>query len=102
MQKGTIFKNLYAGYDCYFVYQRPGRSAKCEAAKSNGYMLHNANGKWEIKRADYYTQDLKDREHFPIVDNIDIDGIIINSLLNLLESMGHIEQKEKIETDDGK
>ncbi len=82
MKKGTIFKNLWAGYECYFVYQGQARSAKNESSKVRGIGLHNAHGKWEVKmNAQYYTNSLRDEEHFPEVGLIDIGKVLLNALL---------------------
>ena len=83
MKKGTIFKNLWAGYDCYFIYQCPGHSRKGEAAHAKGMCVHNAHGGWEIRRAEYYTHDLRDSEHFPIVGHIDVDAYILAKVLDV-------------------
>ena len=83
MKKGTIFKNLWAGYDCYFIYQGPGHSRKGEEAHAKGICVHNAYGGWKIRRAEYYTSDLRDSEHFPIVGHIDIEAYILAKVLDL-------------------
>lgn len=84
MKKGTIFRNLWAGHETYFIYQGPTKSAKCEAEKSRGYSLCNFNGKWKLGTANYYTRDLKDEEHFPVVGYIKTDDILKNAILDAI------------------
>ena len=79
MKRGTILKNLWAGYDCYLVYW--GRGHGRDFARM--ICVHNANGKWEIRNAEYYTSDLKDQEHFPVVGYIDLNTIIKTAVLDI-------------------
>lgn len=78
MKRGTILKNLWAGYDCYLIYM--GRK---NGVYSRMLCVHNANGKWEIRNAEYYTQDLKDEEHFPVIGGINIEGIILSEVMDI-------------------
>ena len=84
MKKGTIFRNLWAGHETYFVYQGSLPPKGNQPAMSHGYglMLHS-DGKWEVDRSTYYTRDLKnDREHFPIVGYIDMDKVMTDAILS--------------------
>lgn len=83
MKKGTIIKNLWAGYPTYFVFigERNGRKGEARFAYGWGIVLFN--GRWNLSRAEYYTHDLKsDKEHFQIVGSVDIESAIITSILN--------------------
>lgn len=83
MKKGTILRNLWAGYETYFVYMNfPARSYKNESKKTGGYNLVNVCGTWKLSRGVYYTCDIKDAEHFPVVGCIDFDRILIDGILN--------------------
>ena len=92
MRKGTVFKNLWASYESYFIYQMPGRSAKREAKRSSGYVIYNVDGKWSIRRGDFYTCDLEDREHFPIVGHLDVETVLINAVLDIIRDEGADER----------
>lgn len=82
MKKGTILKNLWAGYETYFIYMGfPVRSGRCEASKVGGYSLSKINGKWQLERSQYYTNCIKDVEHFPVVGYIDIKGAMTGAIL---------------------
>ena len=86
MKKGTILRNLWAGYETYFVYMNfPAYSYKNEPKKTGGYSLVNADGKWKFNRVVYYTNDLKDTEHFPVVGWIDFDSMVIDGLLKAIK-----------------
>lgn len=86
MKKGTIFKNLWAGHETYFVYMGfPVRTGRLEAAKVGGYRLVNVDGKWKFERSTMYRHDLKDEEHFPIVGHIDFAKMCIDGILKAIE-----------------
>lgn len=73
----NIYKNLWAGYEAYFI--RMGNSGQF----AKGIQVHNAHGEWRVDyNTRYYASDLRhDKDHFPIVGNIDLDAIIANSTL---------------------
>lgn len=86
MKKGTILKNLWAGYETYFVYMGfPVRSGKAEAKKTEGYTLVHVDGKWRFERALMYCHSLKDQEHFPVVGHIDFEKMCIDGILKEIE-----------------
>lgn len=86
MKKGTIFKNLWAGHETYFVYMGfPVRSGKAEAKKTGGYSLVNVNGNWKFESVQYYIHTLLDKEHFPIVGYIDFAQMCIDGILKAIE-----------------
>ena len=85
MKKGTILRNLWAGYETYFIYMNfPAHSYKNEANKTGGYQIVNIDGKWKFSKAVYYTRDLKDTEHFPVVGWIDFDRMVIDGILQAI------------------
>ena len=59
----TIHKNLWAGYETYFV--RMGSSGRY----ATGISVVNVDGDWRVTfNAKYYASDLRhDKEHFPVV-----------------------------------
>lgn len=83
MKKGTIFKNTFCNYECYFVYHGPAHTAKYEANAVSGYELlkFNNSDHWELKKGRYYIDTLKDEEHFPIIGYLDIDALIKTMLI---------------------
>lgn len=64
-------------YDGYHNFSRRVDEAVCNRL-DNG---------WEVKRAMYYIQDLKDTEHFPVVGYIDINRAMADVILQAI-SMG--------------
>lgn len=96
MKKGTILKNLWAGYESYFVYMGwPAHSYKNEAKKTAGYSLINIAGKWKFEKAQYYCQHLNDREHFPIVGYIDINSTFADCILKAISEYRAPEEIEE-------
>lgn len=71
----NIYKNLWAGYDCYFVPTHTDKS------KARGYRVHNAYGKWKVDKAWFAKETVEDAEHFPKVGEIDLNKIIIENVL---------------------
>lgn len=90
MKKGTILKNLWAGYETYFIYMGfPVRVGRAEASKVGGYSLSKIKGKWIFARAQYYRKDIiNDREHFPVVGHIDLDSTMTSAILAAIQSGG--------------
>lgn len=85
MKKGTIFRNLWAGHETYFVYQGSTPAKGTRSATSYGYklMLYPYSEKWKVSKASYYTHDLlNDREHFPVVGQVDLDKVMVDSILS--------------------
>lgn len=94
MKKGTILKNLWAGYETYFVYMgSPVRTGKCEAKATGGYGLVKLDNGWKFERTMYYVQSLKDTEHFPVVGYIDMNRAMADVILQAI-SMGAEPPKE--------
>lgn len=86
MKKGTIFKNLFAGHETYFVYMGfPVRTGKCEAKATGGYGLVKLDNGWKFERAMYYTHTLKDKEHFPVVGYIDMNRTMADAILQAVK-----------------
>ena len=76
MRRGTIIKNLWAGYETYFSFQGVANGF------AHGYILVNIDGKWNLKKGSFYWRDIRDdREHFPIVGIADVEGTIIRTIL---------------------
>ena len=89
MKKGTILRNLWAGYETYFIYMGfPVHTHKMESKKTGGYSLSYIDGKWKFKRAAYYVEALRDTEHFPVVGWIDLKGIAVDAVLKAIAING--------------
>lgn len=85
MKKGTILKNLWAGHETYFVYMGfPVRTGKCEAKATGGYGLVKLDDGWKFQRTMYYINDLKDKEHFPVVGYIDVNRAMADCILQAI------------------
>lgn len=79
IKRWTVYHNLWAGYDAYFIVERT------DSRYASGYLFHNAKRKWEVKRAKFYRQDLEyDPTHFPIVGKINLYALVTNALVDLL------------------
>lgn len=78
----TVHKNLWAGYPTWFI--RTGTSG-LYATGISVTDTREIDGEWRVRmKSEYYANDLKnDREHFPVVGNIDIRGIIVDAVQKL-------------------
>ena len=90
MKKGTIYKNLWAGYESYFVYIEDNYFTKGIA---DVIWIGNIDGKWKIDtNAQYIKREIeKDSEHYPIVGKLnpeEIDSMIINLILSKVSLRG--------------
>lgn len=75
-----IYKNLWAGYDCYFILM------SSNGKMDTGITVHNADGEWRVKfMTQFYTNTRKDTEHFPLVGHIDLEQSIISGVLAAVE-----------------
>ena len=87
MKRGDIYKNLWAGYECYFIYQGHIRKDMVR-----GYVVHNAYGEndWRWKSAQYYASSFTEDggEHFPLIENIDLQKVICNAVLEKVGKHG--------------
>lgn len=77
----TIYKNLWAGYETYFV--RMGTSG----SYATGIGVSNVNGDWRVDfSTKYYAVDLRyDKEHFPIVGGVDIKKVVKEAVMKAIE-----------------
>lgn len=92
-----IYKNPWVSYESYFVKTGAGKSAKMEAAKSEGYSLCFLDGRWILRKSTYYNYSLS---RMPvIVDNrvsfrAELDKAIVNIILAFVESSKKAREKE--------
>ena len=82
-----LYQNKWAGYETYFTPSFPVRTRKGEADAIGGYIITKVNGKWECRKGQYYTDSLRDEEHFPVVGNVKINilGYVMGEMLDALE-----------------
>ena len=74
-----IYKNLWAGYDAYFI--KTGQNAKY----AYGYLVHNANKKWDVRSSQFYIKDIReDVDHFPVVGEINLKKLVIDNVLKIV------------------
>lgn len=78
-----IYKNPLVSRKSYFIPTGPKRTGKCEASATNGYIVEEWNGKWEIKRGAYYNFSLK--KEMPIVGKI-AKSVLQNAIIQLILS----------------
>lgn len=91
MKKGTIFRNLYQpGYESYFVFRTfSGNDALgVWVVKTNDGKV---NLKWDARFPKCDIQ--KDREHFPIAGQLDLESLMINHVFN--EVSGYKKRKKQ-------
>lgn len=94
MKKGTILKNLWTGYEKYFVYMGfPVKTHRLEAKAVGGYGIAFINGKWKFSKAYYYVQDLEDKKHFPEVWYIDFDKMCIDGILKSISEQKPLKEE---------
>ena len=72
-----IYKNLWAGYETYFVLMRQDKMY------AYGCEIVFIEGKWRFRpNVTYYLLDLKsDPEHFPVVGKINLTQIVRRSIM---------------------
>ena len=83
-----IYKNPWATRESYFV--KTG-TAKMEAAKSAGYSVDFWNGKWIVRKAEYYNKSLAE---MPVVieNRTNIQAIIDRAILStVLDLVGEVK-----------
>lgn len=84
-----IYKNPFVSRESYFVKTGKAFSYKGEAPKTSGFVIEFLDGKWKIRKGQYYDMDLRDE--FPIVaeNRVSIQKIIdtavINAVLDLVK-----------------
>ena len=85
IKKGMIFKNLWAGLETYFCYQR-----RDHEMYAYGYsVIRDEYGIWRTRKSKYYWSDIRDdREHFPIVGIADVDRAITESIVVQIPDTG--------------
>ena len=83
-----LYQNKWAGYEMYFVPLHPVRTCKGEAISVGGYEIICIDGVWKCKKGRYYTQSLRDEEHFPVVGDVKIDilGYVKDTMLAEVKS----------------
>lgn len=76
-----VYKNPFVSRESYFVRTAPARSAKMEASKSQGYSIDYINGKWEVRKVEYYDYSLKNEMPVIAEDSVSVDRIIKSAIL---------------------
>lgn len=79
-----IYRNLWASYETYFVKIGSARSEKRELPKTKFLKLTKIDEKWYVDIAEFYSQGIKDEEHFPVVGNVNLKKVIIDAFMNAL------------------
>lgn len=86
-----IYKNPWVTRESYFVKTGAAKSAKMEAAKSAGYSVDFWNGKWIVRKAEYYNKSLAE---MPVVieNRTNIQAIIDRAILSaVLDLVGEVK-----------
>lgn len=83
-----IYKNPWVSRECYFVKTGAAKSAKNEASKSKGYEIDYWDGKWKVRKAEFYNISLADMP--VIVENkVSIQAAIEKAILDTV--LGFVE-----------
>lgn len=93
-----IYKNPWVSRECYFVKTGAAKSAKNEASKSNGYAIDYWDGKWKVRKAEFYNISLADMP--VIVENkvsiqAAIEKAILDTVLGFVEAAKMDLEEEK-------
>lgn len=90
MRIGDIYKNLWAGYETYFVYiGTTVRSRRVPSTCTQGYSITRVGERWIFDTAVYDRSALMDSMHFPIVGHIDLDCEKDAFVGKILDSVKH-------------
>lgn len=80
-----IYKNPWVTRENYFVKTGPAKSAKCEPAKSTGYSIDFWNGRWIVRKAQFYNKSIAEMpivaENSKSIASV-IDKAILDAVLN--------------------
>jgi hypothetical protein len=96
MRIGDIYKNLWAGYESYFVYTgKTVKRSKGVSTDTQGYGITRVSGRWIFDVAVYDRQSLMDSRHFPVVGHIDLDEQKDIFVENILSNIKH-ESRETV------
>nr|DAH27841.1 MAG TPA: hypothetical protein [Caudoviricetes sp.] len=76
-----IYRNPWVSRESYFVKTATAKSAKREAAKSNGFTVDFWDGKWIVRKSTYYNKSLTE---MPIVaeNRVNIQSVIDRAILD--------------------
>lgn len=85
MRIGDIYKNLWAGYETYFVYTGKAiRNRRVPSTCTQGYGITRIGENWHFETVVYDRSSLMDSMHFPVVGHIDLDkqkDLFVESIL---------------------
>lgn len=90
-----IYKNPFVSRESYFIRTGKAFSHKAEASKSKGYIIEYFDGKWCVRKGEYYDFSLRDElpiiaENRVSIQSV-IDKAILNAVLDLVKDSRHDE-----------
>lgn len=87
-----IYKNPFVSRDSYFVKTGKAFTRKNEATASTGYQVQFWDGKWEVKKAQYYDCTLRE---MPIIaeNRVSIQSVVDNAILKAVLDLVHPTEK---------
>ena len=91
-----IYKNPFVSRESYFVKTGTASTRKMEASASKGYSVEFINGKWEVRKAEYY--DFSLRNELPVIaeNKVSIQSVIERAILNaVLDLVGSAKMDGK-------
>ena len=90
-----IYRNPFVSRESYFVKTGAATSGKAEASKSAGYVIERINGKWEVKKAEYYDSSLRDEMPVIAENRVPLESVIKDAILEYVLYMVENAEKRK-------
>lgn len=86
MRIGTIYQNLWAGYETYFVYLGKNSRIGRAPTATNVLQITKLGRTWQMSMAQYSLASLtEDEEHYPRVGYIDMEELLTKGILKGIE-----------------
>ena len=86
MRIGTIYQNLWAGYETYFVYLGKNNKFGQSPVATNVLQITKLGNAWRMDMAQYSLASItEDEEHYPRVGYIDVKELLTKGILKGIE-----------------
>ena len=91
-----IYKNPWVSGESYFIKTGPVKTGKYEAAKIAGYIVEFWNGRWIVRKAQFYNRDIAE---MPIVaeNKKSIASVIDKAILDAVLNLARKAEKETVQ-----
>lgn len=91
-----IYKNPFVSRESYFVKTCKAYSHPMEATKSEGYQVQFWDGKWEVKKTQYYDSSLRAAMQIIAENNVSIQSVIEKAILKAVLDLVQSQEKEGV------